>query len=105
MSEEKALKLLKKEIINERKGFFYLESSRNLTLKEALEIYKKKDSLEKIFNLLGNEIEIKLLRVGIDDSIYGAIITVFIAQLLISLIRYEFKELKHTSIKFIKKAY
>ncbi len=72
MSEEKALKLLKKEIINERKGFFYLESSRNLTLKEALEIYKKKDSLEKIFNLLGNEIEIKLLRVGIDDSIYGS---------------------------------
>jgi len=37
------------------------------------------------------------------ESIYGAIIIGFVAQLLISLIRYEFKELKHTSTKFLKK--
>jgi len=39
-----------------------------------------------------------------DDSIYGAIIIGFIAQMFISLMRYEFAELKHTSTKFIKKS-
>lgn len=73
-------------------------------LEEALEIYRKKDSIEKIFNSLKNEIEIKPLRVWSDNSIYGAIIIGFIAQLLISLMRFEFEELKHTSTKFVKKS-
>ncbi|MFO8108928.1 MAG: IS1634 family transposase, partial [Thermoplasmata archaeon] len=34
--------------------------------------------------------------------IYGAMIVAFLAQLFISLIRFEHKELKHTSPKFIK---
>ena len=51
-----------------------------------------------------NEIEIKPLRVWTDDSIYGAVIIGFIAQLFISLLRYEFEELRHTSTKFIKKS-
>ena len=104
MSDQEALELLKAEIINGREGFFCLKSSRNLTPKETLEIYRKKDSLEKIFNSLKNEIEIKPLRVWSDNSIYGAIIIGFIAQLLISLMRFEFEELKHTSTKFIKKS-
>ncbi len=48
-----------------------------------------------------NEIEIKPVRVWTDDSIYGALLIGFIAQLFISLIRYEIKELKNTSTKFI----
>ena len=104
MTEEDAFKLLEKEIINGREGFFCLKSSKNLTLKEALETYRKKDSIEKIFDSLKNEIEIKPLRVWTKESIYGAIIIGFVAQLLISLIRYEFKELKHTSTKFLKKS-
>ena len=104
ISDQEALEILKEEIINGREGFFCLKSSRNLTPKEALEIYRKKDSLEKIFNSLKNEIEIKPLRVWSDNSIYGAIIIGFIAQLLISLMRFEFEELKHTSTKFIKKS-
>ena len=104
MTEEDAFKLLEKETINGREGFFCLKSSKNLTLKEALETYRKKDSIEKIFDSLKNEIEIKPLRVWTKESIYGAIIIGFVAQLLISLIRYEFKELKHTSTKFLKKS-
>ena len=104
MSEEEAFELLREDIINGREGFFCLKSSRNLTLTEALETYRRKDSLEKIFNSLKNEIEIKPLRVWSADSIYGAIIIGFIAQLLISLMRYQFIELKHTSTKFIKKS-
>ncbi|MCS3924439.1 transposase [Methanosalsum natronophilum] len=70
--------------------------------KDALQIERKKDPVEKIINSLKNEIEIKPLRVWSDASIYGAVIIGFIAQLFISLMRYEFKELKSTSTKFIK---
>lgn len=104
IGEEEAVKLLEDEVINGREGFFCIKSSKDLTLKEALETYRKKDSIEKIFNSLKNEIEIKPLRVWSDASIYGAILLGFIAQMFISLIRYEIRELKSKSTKFIKKS-
>jgi transposase len=104
LSDEEAIELLKASLINGREGFFCLKSSRDLTLEDALIIYRKKDSIEKIFHSLKNEIKIKPLRVWSDDSIYGAIILGFIAQLFISLMRYEFEDLKHRSTKFIKKS-
>jgi transposase len=104
LNEDEAVELLKEKIITGREGFFCLKSSKNLTLDEALLTYRKKDSIEKIFNSLKNEIEIKPLRVWTDNSIYGALIIGFIAQLFISLMRYEIAELKHTSTKFIKKS-
>lgn len=104
LNEKEALKLVKSAAINGREGFFCLVSNEDLTLKEGLETYRKKDSIEKIINSMKNEIEIKPLRVWTDSSIYGALIIGFLAQLIISLIRYEHKELKHTSTKFIKKS-
>lgn len=104
LSEEEAKKLIKKAQINGREGFFCLKSSENLTLTEALETYRKKDSIEKIFHSLKNEIEIKPVRVWSTNSIYGALIIGYLAQLFISLIQYDHKELKHTSTKFIKKS-
>jgi transposase len=104
LSESEAIKLLEDKLITGREGFFCLKSSKNLTLKQALITYRKKDSIEKIFHSLKNEIEIKPLRVWSDDSVYGAVIIGFIAQLFISLMRYEFNELKHKSTKFIKKS-
>lgn len=104
LSDEEAIELLKASLINGREGFFCLKSSRDLTLEDALKIYRKKDSIEKIFHSLKNEINIKPLRVWSDDSIYGAIILGFITQLFISLMRYECEELKHISTKFIKKS-
>ncbi|WP_319506633.1 transposase [uncultured Methanolobus sp.] len=102
LDEQEAIKLLEEKIITGREGFFCLRSSQNLTLKEALLTYRKKDSIEKIINSLKNEIEIKPLRVWTEASIYGAVIIGFIAQLFISLMRYEFNELRHKSTKFIK---
>ncbi len=96
------MKLLEKIIITGQEGFFCIKSSENLTLQQALQTYRKKDSIEKIFNSMKNEIEIKPVRVWSEDSIYGALIIGFLAQLFISLIRYEIKELKNTSTKFIK---
>ncbi len=104
LSEDEAVKLLEENIITGREGFFCLKSSKDLTLAEALLTYRKKDSIEKIFNSLKNEIEIKPLRVWTDNSIYGALIIGFIAQLFVSLMRYEISDLKHISTKFIKKS-
>ena len=102
LSEEEARTILKKASITGREGFFCLVSNKDLTEKEALEIYRKKDSIEKIFHSLKNEINIKPLRVWSEHCIYGALIVGFLAQLFISLIRFEHNDLKHTSPKFIK---
>ncbi len=102
LGEDKAKKLLGNVIFNGREGFFMLTSSENLTLEEALRIYRKKDSVEKIMHSLKNEIEIKPLRVWSDKSIYGAILIGYIAHLIISLIRYDYSDLKKISTKFIK---
>jgi len=102
LNEEDALKLVEGTVITGREGFFCIKSNESLTLEQALQTYRKKDSIEKIFHSLKNEIEIKPLRVWSDASIYGAIIVGYIAQMFISLMRYEFRELKSTSTKFIK---
>ena len=102
MSEEEALAFLREKLNTGRGGFFALTSSRNLTLAEALERYRKKDSIEKIFHSLKNEIEIKPLRVWTENSIRGAILIGFLAQLFVSLVRYEVPEAKHVATKFIK---
>jgi len=104
LSEEEALKLVESAVVTGREGFFCIKSNEDLTLEQALQTYRKKDSIEKIMHSLKNEIEIKPLRVWSEHSIYGALIIGFIAQLFMSLIRYELKELKHTSTKFIKKS-
>jgi transposase len=102
LSEQDALKLVKKACITGREGFFCLTSSEDLTLEQALQTYRQKDSIEKIMNSLKNEIEIKPLRVWTDNSIYGAILIGFLAQLFMSLIRYDHKEVQQKSTKFIK---
>ena len=102
LSDEEARAILKKASITGREGFFCLVSNMDLTLPEALAIYRQKDSIEKIFHSLKNEIEIAPLRVWSEHGIYGALIIGFLAQLIISLIRLDHKELKHTSPKFIK---
>ncbi len=102
LSESEAKAILKKASITGREGFFCLVSNKDLTLKEALLTYRQKDSIEKIFNSLKNEIEIKPLRFWSEQGVYGALILGFLAQLIVSLIRFEYRELKHTSPKFIK---
>ena len=104
LPEKEALEFLESKFINGREGFFCLISSKNLTLEEALLTYRRKDSIEKTIHSLKNEIEIKPVRVWTDESIYGAIIIGFLAQLFISLMKYENEELKQTSTKFIKKS-
>jgi len=102
LSENEAFDLVKKASITGREGFFCLMSSQNLTLKEALKLYREKDSIEKIMHSLKNEINLKPLRVWSTKSIYGALLIGYLANLIISLIRYDEPELKKFSTKFIK---
>lgn len=102
LNESEARKILEKASITGREGFFCLVSNKDLTLPEALAIYRQKDTIEKLFNSLKNEIDIQPLRVWSELSIYGALLIGFLAQLFISLIRFQHPELKHTSPKFIK---
>ena len=102
LNKEDAIKYLENTLIDGREGFFCIISTKNLTLQEALATYRKKDIIEKMINSLKNEIDIKPLRVWSDNSIYGALIIGFIAQLIISLIRYDHKDLAQTSTKFIR---
>jgi transposase len=102
MSEIEAFELVKKASITGREGFFCLSSSQDLTLEEALFLYREKDSVEKIMHSLKNEINIKPLRVWSDNCIKGALLIGYLAHLIISLIRYDEPELKNLSTKFIK---
>lgn len=102
INEEDALRYLEKEVITGREGFFCIISSENLTVSEVLNIYRRKDSVEKMIHSLKNEIEIKPLRVWSDNGIYGAVIIGFISQLIMSLVKYDNEKLKHVSIKFVK---
>lgn len=102
LTDEQARKLVQSASINGREGFFCLVSCEKLTLIQALKIYRMKDSIEKVFQSLKNEINIKPLRVWTTKSLCGAILIGFLAQLIISLMRYDYKELSQVAPKFIK---
>jgi len=102
LTDEQARKLVQSASITGREGFFCLVSCEKLTLKQALKIYRMKDSIEKVFQSLKNDINIKPLRVWTTKSLCGAILIGFLAQLIISLIRYDHKQLSQIAPKFIK---
>ncbi len=102
LTEVQAKKLVQEAAITGREGFFCLVSSEKLTLAQALEIYRMKDAIEKVFQSLKNDIDIKPLRVWTTKSLCGAILIGFLSQLIISLMRYDYKELKQIAPKFIK---
>src|SRR3989338_3690668 len=102
LTEDQAKKLVQAAAITGREGFFCLVSSEKLTLAEALKTYRMKDAIEKVFQSLKNDINIKPLRVWTTKSLYGAILIGFLAQLIISLMRYDYEALRNIAPKFIK---
>ena len=103
-SDEEILEELECGLRTGREGFFILKSSRNLTLKEALRIYREKDAVEKLFQSLKNEIEIKPVRVWTEKSVKGVLLIGFLAQLFVSLVRYQKPEVKKSATKFFLKS-
>lgn len=102
MTEHQARAIVRAAEINGREGFFCLISSENLTVAEALKTYRMKDSIEKVFQSMKNDLSLKPVRVWSTNSINGAILLGFLAQMIISLMRYDYPEIKHTSPKSIK---
>mgnify|MGYP001559412852 CR=1 FL=1 len=102
LTESQARNLVQTASITGREGFFCLVSSEKLTLQEALKIYRMKDAIEKTFQSLKNDIDIKPMRVWTTKSLCGAILIGFLAQLIISLMRYDFETLRNVAPKFIK---
>lgn len=101
LDEEEALYLLLGEVMTGREGCFRITSNRDVLATEALRIYQDKDVVEKLFHSLKSEIEIKPVRVWIEDAVYGVLLLGFLAQLMIGLTRYFVEPAKRISTKFI----
>lgn len=72
-----------------REGFFLLISSKNLTGKQALTIYRNRDAVEKLIDSLKNVVKLKPVRVWTSNAIKGALMIGFLAQLIVALLRYD----------------
>jgi transposase len=100
-SDEDSFRYVREHLSNGREGFFKLESSEKLTPSDVLKIYRRRDSVEKLIESLKNQIDIKPLRVWSENSVKGILFIGFLAQVIVSMIRYEVPELKKSSTKFI----
>jgi len=94
---ERALQLS----ITGKEGFFSLVSNKDFSLHEALQYYREKDSVEKLFNSIKNELHVRPTRCWTQEAIDGSILVVFLAQLLVSMLRYQHTTLRKISTKFI----
>jgi transposase len=101
LSREQAIERALQLSITGKEGFFALTSNKDFSLHEALQYYREKDGVEKLFNSMKNELHVRPTRCWTQEAIDGSILIVFLAQLVISLLRYKHDELRHVSTKFI----
>ncbi len=101
LTREEAIERALQLSITGKEGFFALVSNKDFSLHEALQYYREKDVVEKLFNSMKNELHIRPTRCWTQEAIYGSILIVFLAQLVISMLRYKHDELRHVSTKFI----
>jgi len=87
--------------ITGREGFFALVPNKDFSLHEAIQYYREKDSVEKLFKSMKNELRIRPTRCWTQEAIDGSILIGFLAQLVISILRYKHDELRDVSTKFI----
>lgn len=85
---------IQKEI--DRMGFFVLVTSKEMTASEALDVYRKRDSVEKIFRMLKTGLEYDTFRVHSQDSLESKTYVMFIASIIRT---YLFQGLKKISRK------
>ncbi len=78
--EKKIDKYLTKE------GYFIILSNQDMSKKEILTLYRKKDSVEKSFDNMKNELDLKRLRIHSDIRMEGRLFIGFISLILYSYI-------------------
>lgn len=85
---------IQKEI--DRLGFFVIVTSKEMTASEALDIYRKRDSVEKIFRMLKTGLAYDTFRVHSQDSLESKTYVMFIASIVRN---YLFQGLKKVSAR------
>ena len=85
---------IQKEI--DKLGFFVIVTSKEMTASEALDNYRKRDSVEKIFRILKTGLEYDTFRVHSQDSLESKTYVMFIASIVRN---YLFQGLKKISKK------
>ena len=85
---------IQKEI--DKLGFFVIVTSKEMAASEALDIYRKRDSVEKIFRMLKTGLEYDTFRVHSQDSLESKTYVMFIASIVRN---YLFQGLKKVSKK------
>ena len=92
---------VREQLSNGREGFFKLESSAELTEHQAYLTYRERDTIEKLIDSLENHIDMGPLRVWSDDCVKGILLICFLAQTIVSMMRFEHSELSSLSSKNI----
>ena len=100
-SDAESFEYVRNALSNRREGSFKLECNENLTPSEVFSIYRRRDTVEKLVDSLKNHIDLKPMRVWSENSVKGTLLLCFLAQVIVSIIRYEMPELKRCSTKFI----
>lgn len=86
-------------------GFFLIaETDFRKTSKEILEIYRKRDVIEKSFDNLKNELDIKRTYTHSSETMQGKIFTAFISLIVRSYMQNNLKELKESK-KYTQKKF
>jgi transposase len=101
-NEEAILKDMKKYV-----GFFCLMSSKKMDALTALEVYRRKETVENSFDDLKNQLDMKRLRIQSSVAMDARLFIQFIALILLSQIRNIAKgseALKHKTIREIMEA-
>lgn len=82
---------IQKEI--DRLGFFVIVTSKEMTSSEALDIYRKRDSVEKVFRMLKTGLEYDTFRVHSQNSLESKTYVMFIASIVRNYIFQGLKEI------------
>ncbi|MBE6524745.1 MAG: hypothetical protein E7Z65_07775 [Thermoplasmata archaeon] len=81
--------LAAKEEAGERCGWFKLQSSDWLEPSEALDVYRHRVGIEHLISSIKSVVNLKPLRVWSKSSVRGSLLLALIAQLQISMLRYD----------------
>lgn len=80
-------------------GFFCIITSEEMSAKEALDIYRNRDIIEKLFESLKSELDYKKFRVSSNSSLKGKTFITFLANIIRSRIHYDTKALRNKNKK------
>ena len=70
-------------------GWFKLQSSKRLETKDALDLYRHRTNIEHLILSIKRIVNMKPLRVWAEKSPRGAMLMGLIAQLMVSMVRYD----------------